>query len=247
MTSKLIDDLFLQTRNIPNIDVRIRLKRCATPSYQVIIERASFFARKHLISSKVLELHSKSVEKSPYLYPFTISDIRNISIPANAVSSITENLFASNRLPQRIEIGLLDATALNGSHKKNPFDFTHFYLSNLTLSVDQNRLEYRNINLSFDDEYLTAFQSLLSELNSDRTTLGLDRKSWLDGNTFFGSSLCGYTGLPSFVEQDSSLKLDFTFSTPLAQATVAVILSQTQSVLKIDKFHSVEIDTLGVV
>jgi hypothetical protein len=115
------------------------------------------------------------------------------------------------------------------------------------LSVDQNYLEYRNINLAFDDKYLTAFQSLLSELNLDRTSVGLDRKSWLDGNTFFGFSLCGYTGLPSFFERNGSLKLDFTFSTALAQATVAFVLSQTQSVLKIDKFHSVEIETLGVV
>jgi hypothetical protein len=31
LTSKLMDDLFLQTRYMPNIDVRIRLKRSATP------------------------------------------------------------------------------------------------------------------------------------------------------------------------------------------------------------------------
>jgi hypothetical protein len=256
LTGKLFDDLFVQTRYMPNIDVRIRLKRSTpefcllapvtTSSYKIIIEKASFFARKHLISPKVLEIHSRSLDKGPYLYPFIRNDIKVVSIPANAVSSVTENIFASNRLPQRIFIGLLDANALIGVYNLNPYLFESFDLSNLTLSVDQNHLEYRNINLDFSSNYLSAFQSLLAELNLDGKSIGITRDSWLDGNVLFGFSLLGFAGLPSFNERAGSLKLEFTFSKPVPKAVVALVLSQTQCVLKIDKHHAVEIDALGI-
>ena len=125
------------------------------------------------------------MEKHKALYPFTSNQIKTLTIPKDATNAIFENLFPANKLPQVVLIGLVDSEAFNGKYSKNPFNFDHFNLVNLNLSVNNNALEYRNLNLNFDTTYLLAFQTFITGLNLESKSLGISRTSYLDGSVFF--------------------------------------------------------------
>lgn len=213
--------------------------------FKINIKRCSLFVKKNLVSSKIVKLHQTYLEKNPYILPFTKSEVKIISIPANATNSISENVFSSSKLPQRLVFGLLRSANLTDLDR-NPYFFEHMDISNVTLSIDNNFLEYRSLNLQYQDKYLLAYQNFVNGLNLESKSIGINRNSCLDGNTLYSFSLCGYKGYSNYYDRSGSLKLDISFSKPLPEAVVVVILYQSQAVLTIDKFNTVTLDQSGI-
>lgn len=257
LVSRIYDDLFLQDRwIIPSCNISLKLKRAPvefsllapveTNKYLIKLEECTFYVKKEMVHPKIVEIHEKNLEKSKCLYPFTRNEIKTISIPINAVNSVTENIFSSNRLPQRVVIGFVATAGLTGRYSKNPFLFEDLGITNLTLSIDNVSLEYRNLNLTFNSRYLLGYQTLLTGLNLENRSFGIDRNSWLDGNVLFSFALTGYDGDVNFYERTGNLKLEITFSSGLAKPVMGIILAQSQSLLKIDKYRTAEVENQGV-
>lgn len=118
LCGKLLEDICLQTRWVlPLVDIKIKLRRAPikfsiaakldTVDYKISIEEAVFYVKNQIVSSKVVSLHERLVEKSKALYPFTRNEVKTVSVPQNATNSVTENIYSSNQLPQRIVIGFV--------------------------------------------------------------------------------------------------------------------------------------------
>jgi len=199
-----------------------------------------------MVNSKILELHFKTLERGPALYPFTSNQIKTVSIPKESKNAVFENIFPSNKLPQVILIGFTTTDAFNGKLTLNPYYFEHFNLTNLNLSIDNISLEYRNLNLSFDTNYLLAFQTLINGLNLEQKSIGINRHNYLDGNVLFAFQLLGFEGDTSFVDRVGSIKLEVTFKNPLNQQVTGILLSQSQNLMTIDKHRIVDLENQGI-
>ncbi len=136
--------------------------------------------------------------------------------------------------------------AVTGKYSKNPFDFKNNKLSKFTISVNNIPLEYRSLNLDFDNRYLLAFQGLLDGLNLGEKTIGITRNSFLDGNCLFAFQLQSFESEQSFYPTQGTLKLELTFSAALKAPITAIILSQTINLMTIDRFRDVNIENQGI-
>lgn len=253
----LFDDIIGGDRWIlPNVDVRIRLKRSDpkfallapsdTVNLSINFEEAAFYVKRQMVSPKIADLHIKSLERGNALYPFTSNQVKTVSIPKESKNAVFENLFPSNKLPLLILIGFVKTDAVNGKLTKNPYCFDHFGLTNLNLSVDNLSMEYRNLNLTFNTQYLLAFQTLLNGLNLEQKSIGINRNSYIDGNVLFAFQLMGFEGDTSFMDRSGSIKLEVTFKEPLTEQVTGILLSQSQNLLTIDKYRNIEVENQGI-
>lgn len=253
----IYDDILCQDRYIlPKVDVRIKLKRApakfsllaplALPDFKIEFEEVVYMVKRHVVSPQVIQLHERQLSSSKALYPYTLNQIKTLSIPQNSVNAVFENLFPSSKLPQVLLIGFVDAHGYNAKITKNPFCFEHFDLVNINLSIDQVSYEYRNLNLKFDSKYLLAFQSFLTGLNLENRSVGLDRDNYVDGNVFYAFQLLGYEGSDTFEDKTGNIKLELTFGSAVTKQIIGICLAQTKSLMTIDKNLNVELQNQGV-
>jgi len=96
-----------------------------------------------------------------------------------------------------------------------------------------------------DSKYLLAYQSLLTGINLENKTFGVDRQSYKDGNFIFAFIIQSFEGDASFYPKKGTLKIELTFSKPLPKPVSALILAQTQNLLTIDQFRNIEVLNQG--
>jgi len=253
----LYDDVLFQDRAIlPNIPIRIKLKRASTKfsllsasdssEYSIEFEEAIYYVRRLIVSPTISNLHMRQISTHKALYPFTSNQIKTLSIPQNSLNAVFENIFPSSRLPQVLLVGFVESEAFNGRYSKNPYNFKSFGISNISLSVDQVSYEYRNLNLNFDKIYLLAFQTLLTGLNLENRSVGINRDNYLDGNVLFAFQLMGYDGASSLENRVGNVKMEVTFSTALSSQIIGICLAQNKAIMTIDKNGIVELENVGI-
>jgi hypothetical protein len=254
----IYDDILCQDRYIlPNVTIRIKLKRSPAkfsllakptdlPEYKIEFEETVYMVKRHIVSPTILSLREKQLSATKALYPYTLNQVKTLSIPQNTTNSVFENLFPSSKLPQVLLIGFVDADAFNAKLNINPFCFESFDIVNMNLSIDQNSYEYRNLNLKFDSKYLLAFQTLLTGLNLENRSVGINRDSYIDGNVFLAFQLLGYDESTTYEDRVGNIKLELTFGTAVSKQLIGICLAQSKSLMTIDKNLSVELHNQGV-
>jgi len=253
----LFDDILFQDRAIlPNIPIRIKLKRSSpkfsllstvdTADYSIEIEEATYFVKRLFVSPAVSGLHSRQLLTHKALYPYTSNQIKTLSVPQNSINAVFENIFPSSKLPNVLLLGFVDSDAFNGKLTKNPYCFKSFSVSYLSLTVDQVSYEYRNLNLKFDEKYLLAFQTLLTGLNLENRSVGINRDNYLDGNVLYAFQLMGYEGNNTAGERTGNIKLEITFATATTTQLIGICLAQSKALMTIDKNGSVELENTGI-
>ena len=64
-------------------------------------------------------------------------------------------------IPKRIAICMMDNDFYSGNHKKNPFNFRHYNLIQIRISVNGEEVPFKPLKLSFDDKLFVAACSTL--------------------------------------------------------------------------------------
>jgi len=252
----LYDDVLFQDRAIlPNIPIRIKLKRAPTKfslmsaldttDYTIEFEEVVYYVKRLMVSPSILSLHSRQLSTHKALYPFTSNQIKTLSVPQNSVNAVFENIFPSSKLPQVLLLGFVKSDAINGKLSESPYNFRSCGVSNLSFTVDQVSYEYRNLNLSFDSKYLMAFQTLLTGLNLENTSVGISRDNYIDGNVLYAFQLQGYDGTQILTERTGSIKLEITFASATSSQFIGVCLAQNKVLMTIDKHSEVELENTG--
>jgi hypothetical protein len=253
----LFDDIFLQDKwLLSGIDIRLKLKRSSpkfallspvvSSEYNIIFDECVLYVKRNLISPKIVDLHERTLERTKALYPYILSNVKTLSLPVGTTNFVAENIYPSRKLPQTLLIGLVETAGFQGSYDKNPYQFNHFNLSNINVSVDNLNLEYRNLNLAFDTNYLLAYQTLVTGLNLEHSSVGINRSNYLDGNILFCYQLCNFNGNTSFADKTGNLKIELNFKIALDKQVTVIILSQESAVLMVDKHRSIELENQGV-
>ena len=185
LLTRLYSDIFNSDRYLLNgVDITIKLNRNKPQFYLMMtddklnisikIKNALLFLRKAKISPQILLAHSMALEKATAKYPIKRVVVKTFTIGQNMPDFTTPNL-SSTVLPTRVIVGMVDSRAFNGSYKYNPFNFQHFNLRQLQLTLDSKNIPYfKPLDFDFSsDKYIRGYFTLFE---------GIDKPVFMNGN-----------------------------------------------------------------
>ncbi|XP_046862568.1 uncharacterized protein F54H12.2-like [Xenia sp. Carnegie-2017] len=195
--------------------------------------------------------HEVALKKSPAVYPVRRVDCKSFIIPSGSPSLQKDNLF-NGLVPKSLVVGLVASAAFNGAYKLHPFNFQHFNVSSLGISVNGKSLPSKPFKLSFGNNprYIEAFLSQFAGtgkmfLNAGN---GIDRDEFLKGFALYCFDLtpdmCG-TGEHFNTVQKGNLAIDIQFSTAPTNAVSLVCYGEFENVIFIDSERNVVYDYIG--
>lgn len=251
MIGRPFSDIFAQNRYLfPGIDIRLKFHRSSdefclfsgtADKYKLEIQEAKLMVQKHNLLPSLMANHLTNWQKGDLItYPMRRVEIKTYTLSPGTVQSTNENLL-SGLQPDRIIIGLLNATNHMGSMRTNPFSFRNFGLSYIDVSVNGDQVSTLPNHLNFDDgQYVQLYSNLFTGLGIANDDVGLEitLQEFKDGKTLLVYDLRHVR--EGFVPpKHGNVKIDLKFKTALTAATTVLVYCEYQSVLHIDKFKNI--------
>lgn len=253
LRGRLHVDMFQQGRALlSGCDLRIKLHRSkdafalmsaeTNPGYQLVIDRIELNVYKNKLSGETALDIERSLEGSMGArYLINNVDLKTITIPANVATYAQDNLY-TGQLPVRLVLGMVDNAAVQGSYTNNPYNFQHFGVTDLTLTVNGKAIQH---TMDFaGGNYLGSYASLFSALNKRFSNFGngINRLEYAKGYTLWAFDLtpdasCGHSG-PS---NEGSVRIEFRFKQALAKSVCLVCYSERPACVSIDKSRNVSV------
>ena len=128
--------------------------------FKVKIENGIMFAKKVKLCPSV----RKVLENATAKYPICRVVCKTVTVPIGYRDVSHEKLF-SRQLPTRIVIGLISTEGFNGAFTRNPLNFRHFNLMEISVYSDgQQQCGIKPLTTDFaNDVYERAYNTLFSE------------------------------------------------------------------------------------
>jgi hypothetical protein len=157
----------------------------AFANYDVKIMKANILARRCLINSAVVSAHYNAIQISPAKYPVKQNKIFTAFISDKRLDFTPPKFLTT--IPNKIVVGLVLDSAFSGD-KHNPFNFQHFHVSKITLTIDSQE-QYIQMNADNHD-CSQAYHAMYQSLNLyNQGSNGLSQKDFLGGNCLFTFNL----------------------------------------------------------
>ena len=257
LMGRLHTDLMSQERYLLNgVEVKLRLipsknSFCLmqdrnNPETRVEIMHCSLLVRKAKINPAITLAHAKALEKGTAKYPIKRVVVKNFTVPAGNVSAMQDNLFLS-QTPNRIVIVLVESEALNGRYDRNPFNFHHYGLNFLAITLDGKHVPAKPLTPDFTEGRLT--RSYLTTLEG-AGLIHKDQGAGFSLSDFGGGyAIFCFDLTPSLLDGDqfellkaSPLRLEMKFAVPLPHAVVVLVYGELDGLVEIDKSRQVITD-----
>ncbi|KAF8790009.1 hypothetical protein HNY73_005097 [Argiope bruennichi] len=249
-------DIASQPRLLPNgVDVRIRLLKhksefalmSNSPDCKIVLQSASLFVRKVNVAPSIIIAQEKALEHGSMKLPIRRVDVRTFSL-ANGLQSITISNAFIGPLPYRIICGFVANDALNGNLAKNPFNFSHYSLSYLSISDGNKMYPAKPYNPDFaSDSYARSYLSLFTNLNRYHNfqNININYIEYKNGYALHAIDLT-----PDFASNEShtsvnesgNISIDLKFKEALSETVSLVVYSEFRNTIEIDRSRSVFID-----
>jgi len=255
MIGRIHADLFFQDRYIINeVNVKIRLipsrdafSLMGAAQHKVVIEKAVLHVRKVKLSSKIFMEHADALQKTNAKYPIRRVICKSVTVPQGFYDLSHEKLF-SGQLPNRIIIGLVLNTAFSGNRERNPYNFQHFNLSEISVFADgQNVQNIKPLKIDYvNRQFIQAYNTLFTGTGRQFHDEGLyiDRLDYAQGNCLYAFDLS-----PDLTDDDrfdllrtGSVRLQLKFAEQLEHPITLIIYAEYQNILEIDNNRNVVFD-----
>lgn len=248
-------DIFNQDKFLLNgVDMTVKLIKAknefilmgAHKGHLEIID-ANLFVRKVKINPSILIAHTKALAVSTAKYPITRVEIKTVTISRDIQSKTIDNLYLG-QLPKRCIIGFVESAAFNGSLGLNPYNFQHFSHNYLALYADSVQIPSKPLTPDFDKKLFTrSYHTLFSGSGVHFGDIGNNISL---GEYPNGYCLAAFDLTPDLSCHDShwniiksgSLRIEIRFSKPLEKTITAVIFSEFDNIIEIDRNRNVIID-----
>jgi hypothetical protein len=211
--------------------------------YKLTIEKALFNASIKTISSSISLAHEKRLLTANAKYPVTRIEMRYFTKAAGS-ASLSETNLCQGEIPKRIVIGLVESTAKNGALNKNPFNFKHFNVTNVKLTVNGEEMPYNELKMNFGaEEVVSGFMTLFrgSKLWSSNNSNYITLKDYRTGYTLYVFNMApDDAGSDAFqLSKTGNVTIDITASEATTTAISIIALFEYDSFLEIDKNRTV--------
>ena len=200
-----------------------------------------------MINPNIINAHAKGLLKNNAQYPVNHTDLKTYTIAKDISTDIKENLFPT-QVPKFIVVAFVTNTAYSGDYKYNPYNFRHFNLKKLALSLNGNPVMGRALEPNFGEKhYAVAYTNsmvALGQFNSSESN-GMTYDMFGNGFTLFSFDLTADNqvyaahrhAIPS-----GNVKLEVSFGSPLAQTINVLVFSVSDNTLEITAERNVEFD-----
>ena len=255
------DVFFTERLLLSFVDLKVVLNRnghefCLMASegdadYRVKLTEAYLKIRKVKVNPSITMAHEIALKKGPAIYPIRRVECKSFIIPAGNPSLMKDNVF-SGLVPKTFVFGLVESEAFNGAYKKNPYNFQHFNMSSVGLSVNGEAMPFKPLQLSFgaNSRFIEAFSTLFSGTGKMYLNNGNDisRDEFANGNAIFAfdltADMCGSS--PHFnTVQRGNLAVDIKFSVAPTTAVSLVCYGEFENLIQIDAERNVVYDYSG--
>ena len=104
--------------------------------------------RKVKVDQTVSDATELILKQTPALYPIRRVECKALTIPQNLPGVRKDNIF-SGIIPKSFVFGLVDANSYSGENNKNPYNFQHFKVKTVTLSVNGEEIPFKQLVLEY--------------------------------------------------------------------------------------------------
>ena len=173
-------------------------------------------------------------------YFFRQYELQRFSITSHT-NKATFHVHNSTLLPNRIAVVFVSNSRYDGNYSLNPFLFHHLNVKNIVATLPNRTVPASTEEYNMDSFVITPLLNSLYDvapnalINLQNFTLGY-------GLFVFNLNVLGNKKKLS-LQHSGTLKVDVTFRTDLEETYQALILSEFESCLQVDKIRQVEIST----
>ena len=245
LQGRIHSDVFNQEKLILNgVDLMVKLHRhkpefCflsadTAPAYKITIVDAMLYVKK--IESVFNAINTVFNDKNAQ-YAITRTTPKVFTVPRGQQSQHIDNAFLGE-IPKRIAVCMMDNDSYNGNYKKNPFNFQHYNLTQIGISVNREEIPFRPLKLNFDDKlFVTAYNTLFSGTGKLHGNSGsiMKRVDYSEGYTIIVADLTPFEIEDNFdLKAEETLSIDLVFKSPLAATINVLVYAEYDNVIEID-------------
>ena len=162
LSGPIFSDIFMTDRLLLNMmDLKVVLNR-STDGFCLMDKnvKASLISPKVHFTDVVLKIRKVKVDQAvsdgvermlkqtPALYPIRRVECKILTIPENLPNIRQDNIF-SGIIPNLFVFGLVDVDAYNGTYGKNPYNFQHFGVTNVSLTANGQEIPFKQLTLKY--------------------------------------------------------------------------------------------------
>ena len=202
LSGPIFSDIFMTDRLLLNMmDLKVVLNRSADTFSLMEIGNTgdSIIEPKVHLTDVVLKIRKVKVDQAvsdgvermlkqtPALYPIRRVECKILTIPEQLPNIRQDNIF-SGIIPKSFVFGLVHVDAYNGTYGKNPYNFAHFGVTNVSLTANGQEIPFKQLTLKYpkaangkpdpatDDEldFDEAYNTLFSGTGKIYSNAGLD-------------------------------------------------------------------------
>ena len=220
--------------------------------------------RKVKVDETVSIANEQILKRTPALYPIRRVECKALTIPANLPHVRKDNIF-SGMIPKSFVFGLVDAAAFsgiyggnkggsNGFKNGNPYNFQHYNVSTITLTVNGEEVPFKQLTLDYkggnnekNKDFVQAYNTLFSGTGKMYTNTGLDitREEYDKGYTLYVFDLtpdmCNTSGYFNAIQR-GSLSVDITFAEASNVPIAMVCYGDFENIISINSERNVIYD-----
>ena len=250
---RIHSDLFNQEKLILNgVDLMVKLHRhmaefCllsadTTAAYKITIMDAILCVKKIELTPSGFNATNTVFSDKNAQYAIARTTPKVFTVPRGQESQHTDNAFLGE-IPKRMAICMMDNDSYNGNHKKNPFNFQHYNLTQIGISVNEEEVPFKPLKLNFDDKLIvTAYNTLFpgtGKLHGNSGSI-TKRGDYSEGYTIIVADFTPFEIGDNFdLKAEGTLSIDLVFKSPLAATINVLVYAEYDNVIEIDSNRNV--------
>ena len=271
LSGPIFTDVFMSDRLLINmLDLKVVLNRSYNEFCMMDINKSGskvnpkveltdviLKIRKVKVDQAIRDSTEVLLKQTPAIYPVRRVVCKALSIAPGLPNVRLDNIF-SGLVPTSFVFGLVDSNAYTGEYGKNPFNFKHYDISTITLSVNGEEIPFKQLRLKFPNpsdteskkktvDFIQAYNTLFSGTGKMFSNMGLDvtRDDYPHGFTLFAFDLtpdmCNTADYFNTVQR-GTLSVDITFEKDTPEAISMVCYSDFENIIRIDSERNVIYD-----
>ena len=218
-----------------------------TKQFRAFIRNPRLAVRRYVPSPDYLLALTQKLQNVTAKYHLERVVMRVTDIPKGTQRTIVSNLHMG-QLPKQMFIGFVNSNDFHGAKNRNPFNFQHYNLRQISVEVDGQSYPTKPYQADFDKRnWLKCYDGLLDTLKQRNTPFGvlpINRETYAFGYTLQGFDLTpGGTGRGVLtLMKQGNLSVAATCDKPLLETVMMVCFMVYDSVLEINNHRQIIAD-----
>ena len=248
-------DLCLQEKYLPNgVEIRLRLNKTSANFHmfgeaagKLEILEAGFNVRTVDLLPVVANDLNQAIAMNNMKIPIRRVDVKTFTISRGQRSKIEDHLF-QGQLPKRMILGMVLNSHMNGETTSNPFEFQHFNLSKLDVSIDGKSIHNKPFQPDFENgHFLRSYMSLYQATGAlgQNRSMGIMLSDYKAGYTLWGFDLTADQGSEEgqlHPIKTGNLRIELQFADALAAVVNVIVYAEFDNQIEINSLREIITD-----